>query len=156
MNYLRCVLDETMSSEIMALRVIKKINSRLEFLYRKNRFLDVPFRKSLCNGFSLTLIMSVLHGTQIWQRNLKRSCKLHKTYVRFCSKLQCMEHTRNEHFEKMNWLQINQKFKECVISTVFTLVQNKCPAYMNEVYRPAENIRVNTRNSYLKLPHSFR
>ena len=26
---------------------------------------------------------------------------------------------------------------------------------MNEVFRPAENIRINTRNSYLKLSHPF-
>ena len=32
-NYLECVLDETMSGETMALRVIKKINSGLKFLY---------------------------------------------------------------------------------------------------------------------------
>ena len=79
-----------------------------------------------------------------------------KNYARFCLKLQCMEYTPNEPFEKMNWLPTNQKFKQCVVSTVLTLVQNKCPAYMNKVYRPAENIRVNTRNNYLKLPHSFR
>ena len=40
MNYLG-VLDESMSGETMALRVIEKINSRLKFLYQKNRFSDV-------------------------------------------------------------------------------------------------------------------
>ena len=32
-NYLGCMLDESMSGETMALRVIEKINSRLKFLY---------------------------------------------------------------------------------------------------------------------------
>ena len=27
---------------------------------------------------------------------------------------------------------------------------------MNEVFRPTENIRINTRNSFLKLNHPFR
>ena len=27
---------------------------------------------------------------------------------------------------------------------------------MNKVFRPTENIRINTRNSYLKLSHPFR
>ena len=27
---------------------------------------------------------------------------------------------------------------------------------MNEVFRPSENMRINTRNSYLKLNHPFR
>ena len=56
----------------------------------------------------------------------------------------------NEHFEKLNCLSINQNFKQCVTSIVFKFVQNKCQAYMNEVFRRAENIRINTRNSYLR------
>ena len=45
-----CVLDETMSGETMALRLTEKINSRLKFLYRKIRFLDVPLCRHLCNA----------------------------------------------------------------------------------------------------------
>ena len=41
------VLDENLSGEPMALQVIKKINTRLRFLYRKNRFLSQPFRRLL-------------------------------------------------------------------------------------------------------------
>ena len=37
-KYLGCMLDETMSGETMALSVINKINNKLKFLYRKNRF----------------------------------------------------------------------------------------------------------------------
>ena len=36
MNYLGCVLDETMLGETMALRVIEEFNSRLMFRYQKN------------------------------------------------------------------------------------------------------------------------
>ena len=39
-TYLGCVLDETMSGEPMALKVINKINGKLKFLYGKNRFLS--------------------------------------------------------------------------------------------------------------------
>ena len=37
-TYLGCVLDERMSCEPMALKVIKKINRKLKFIYRKNRY----------------------------------------------------------------------------------------------------------------------
>ena len=50
MSYLGCMSDESMSGETMALRVIKKINPSLKFLYRKNRFLDVRLRRLLCNA----------------------------------------------------------------------------------------------------------
>ena len=46
-----CVLDETMSGETMALRVVEKINSKLKFLYQENRFLGLPLRRLLCNAF---------------------------------------------------------------------------------------------------------
>ena len=36
-TYLGCVLDESMSGEPMALKVLNKINEKL-FFYRKNRF----------------------------------------------------------------------------------------------------------------------
>ena len=41
-KYLGCMLDETMPGETMALSVINKINNKLKFLYRKNRFLHQP------------------------------------------------------------------------------------------------------------------
>ena len=37
-TYLGCILDETMSDEPMAYKTIKKINSRVNYLFRKNTF----------------------------------------------------------------------------------------------------------------------
>ena len=42
-KYLGCILDESLSGESMALNVINKINSRLKFLRRQNRFFTPPF-----------------------------------------------------------------------------------------------------------------
>ena len=49
-TYLACVMDETMSGEPMALKVLNKINGKLEFLYRKNSFLTPGHRRMLCNA----------------------------------------------------------------------------------------------------------
>ena len=49
-TYLGCLLDETLSGESMALKVI--INSKVRFLYRKNRFLSPPLRRLLCNSLT--------------------------------------------------------------------------------------------------------
>ena len=48
-TYLGCILDETLSGESMTIHVINKINSRLRFLYRQNRYLSSPLRRLLCN-----------------------------------------------------------------------------------------------------------
>ena len=49
-TYLGCALDENLSGETMALKVVCNINCRLRFLYRKNRFLWQPLRRLLCNA----------------------------------------------------------------------------------------------------------
>ena len=156
-NYLGCMLNETTSGETMDLRVIGKINSRLKFLYRKNRCLDVPLHRLLCNGLIQPHFDYV---STAWYPKLTKKIKnmLQVTQfkcIRFCLKLQCGKHISNEHFQKLSSLPINQSFKQCVTSTVFKFVQNKCPAYMNEVSRSDETIRISTRNSYLKLSHPF-
>ena len=145
MNDLGCMLDESMSSETMALRVIEKIKSRLKFLYRKNQFSDVPLRRLPCDA----LIQPHFdYACTVWYPNLSKKLEdkpqvAQETYI-------C-----NEHFHKLNWLSINQRFQQYVTSTVFKFVQNKCPAYISEVFRPAENMRINTRNSFLMLNHPF-
>ena len=48
--YLGCILDETLSGESMATHVVNKVNSRLRFLYRQNKFLEIPLRRLLCNA----------------------------------------------------------------------------------------------------------
>ena len=45
-----CVLDETMSGEPMALKVINKIDGKLKFLYGKNSFLSPELQRMLCNA----------------------------------------------------------------------------------------------------------
>ena len=51
MTYLGCVMDETMSGEPMALKVINKINGKLErFFNGKIVFLIPGLRRMLCNA----------------------------------------------------------------------------------------------------------
>ena len=39
LTYLGCILEETMSGESMAHKVVRKVNARLKSLHRKNRYL---------------------------------------------------------------------------------------------------------------------
>ena len=72
-TYLGCKLDENLSGETMALKVINKINSRLRFLYRKNRYLSLYLKRLLCNAIiNLISIMPVQLGIQTWTKNLKQ------------------------------------------------------------------------------------
>ena len=63
---LGCLLDETLSGESIDLRFRKRINSKLKFLYRNNRFLSPPLRRLLCKSLIQPHLISVLVqlGTQ--------------------------------------------------------------------------------------------
>ena len=72
-TYLGCILDETMSGESMALKVINKINSRLKFLHRKNKFLTPTLRRLLCNA----LIQPHFdYASSAWYPNLTQKMKI--------------------------------------------------------------------------------
>ena len=63
------MLDETMSGETMTLTVISKINNKLKFIYRKNRFVTPTHRRLLCN----TLIQPLFdYVCSAWYPNLTK------------------------------------------------------------------------------------
>ena len=99
-NDLGCVLDESMSGETMALRVIEKINFRLKFLYRKNRFLDVPLRGLLCNALIQPHFdYACTAGYPNLSKELKDKLQVTQNKcIRFCLKLHSREQISNEHF----------------------------------------------------------
>ena len=157
-SYLGCVLDENLSGEPMALQVIKKINTRLRFLYRKNRFLSQPLRRLLCNAI---IQPHFDYGCSAWYPSLNKSLKkklqtLQSKCIRFCLNLSNRDHIGLTKFEKINWLPINDRFEQSISSTTFNFFNNRSPAYMNNVFKPAGHPNTNTRASFLKLIQPFR
>ena len=71
-TYLGCALDENLSGEITALKVISKINCRIRFLYRKNRFLSQRLCRLLCNALIQPLFDYACSG---WYPNLNNRLK---------------------------------------------------------------------------------
>ena len=68
-TYFGCILDETMSGESIALKVINKINSTLTFLQRKNKFLTQVLRRLLCNA---PIQLHFDYASSAWYPNLTK------------------------------------------------------------------------------------
>ena len=88
-KYLGCILDQNLSGESMALNVIDKVNSRLKFLHRQNRFLTPPLRRLLCNALIQPLFD---YACTAWFSNLSKRLKLRlqasqNKCIRFCLQL---------------------------------------------------------------------
>ena len=56
----------------MATHVINKVNSRLRFFYRQNKFLDIPLRRLLRNAMIGPFFD---HACNAWYPNLNKNLK---------------------------------------------------------------------------------
>ena len=118
---LGCVLDETMSCEPIALTVISKINGKLKFLYKKNRYLTNDMRKMLCNA----LIQPHFHyAYPAWSPNLNEETKkkiqiMQNKCISFSHKLNKMHHISEEEFRLINWLPTNKRVDKCINTVTY-------------------------------------
>ena len=67
------VTGETLSGESMAIHVINKINSRLRFLYRQNRFFNFPLRRLLCSAMIQPFFDCACNA---WYTNINEKLKI--------------------------------------------------------------------------------
>ena len=95
-TYLGCILEETISGESMAHKVINKVNARLKFLHWKNKYLTPNLRRLLCN----TLIQPHFnYACSAWYPNLSKKLKnriqtSQNKCIRFCLQLDKMSHIK--------------------------------------------------------------
>jgi len=136
----------------MALKIISKVNNRLRFLYRKNKFLTPSLRRLLCNA----LIQPHFdYACTAWYPSLNKNLKkklqtAQNKCIRFCLFSPSREHLGAEEFKKISWLNIEDRFKQNVCTNVYKFFNKKSPDYLSDVFSPTLNLR-NTRNSCKKL-----
>ena len=144
-----------LGQESMALKVINKINSGLRFLYRKNGFLSLPLCRLLCN-FLIQLHFD--YACSAWYKTILKSKVqiLKNKCIRFCLNLNNRVHIGQNEFEQINWLPINDRFKQIISSVSFKFCSsNRSLLYMSDVFKSAGQPNTTTRASLLKLSHNL-
>ena len=142
----------------MALKVVKKINGKLKFLYRKNIFLTLEQRRMLCNA----LIQPHFdYACTAWypnftEKNKKKIQIMQNKCIQFCLRLNKMLHISLAEFRSINWLPTKERVHQCINAISFKFVNKNCPFYLNEIFEFAPHCRIDTRNSLAKLKHPFR
>ena len=76
--------------------------------------------------------------------------------IRFCLQLDNREHIGNEHFDNINWLPIDQRFKQCLSTSVSKFCSEICRQYMNEIYNKNNQNNTTTRSPSLELFQTLR
>ena len=146
MIYFGCFLNETLSEKSMALKVINEINSRLRFLYRKNRFLYPLLCRLLCN--SHCFVQSHFdYARSAWYNDLK----LYNKCIRFCLNLNNGVHIGRNEFEQIKWLPVNDRFEQIISLMSLKFCNNTSPRCMKYIFKGAGQPNTTTRAFLLKL-----
>ena len=124
-----------LSGKPMALKSLNKINGKLKFLYRKNKFPTPTLRRMLCNA---VIQPHFDYACPAWypNPNEKRKKKIQiaqNKCVQFCLKFHRRHHISSKAFESINWLPVYKRVHRCINAITFKFVNNDCSHYVNEV-----------------------
>ena len=132
----------------MGLKVLKKVNGKLRFLYRQGKYLNPRLHRMLCN----TLIQPHFDfACSVWYPNLTKGLKnklqiSQNKCIRFCLFLGNREGIRYKHLTKINWLPVAERVYQFIATSVYKFFNKLAPKYMEEIFIKSENIRT-TRSS---------
>ena len=142
----------------MALNVANKVNNKLKFLCRKNTFLTSELRRLLCDA----LIQPHFdYACFAWYPNLTKKLKhriqtTQNKCIRFCLQLDKLKHISHEEFERLNWLPVTYRFKQCVNGIAFRYFNEQCSNHLNEDFDVHVENNFRLRGSFQNLKCSFR
>ena len=127
-TYLGYILDNNLSGESMATKVLGIINGRLKFLYRKQRFLTYPLRRLLCNAL---IQPHYDYACSAWypslsKRLLKKIQISQNKCIRYCLKLDNRSHVGIAEFKKLNWLPTKERVYQCICVSIYLNFSMTC------------------------------
>ena len=137
----------------MAHKAVSRVNARLKFLHRKNKYLTTNLRRLLCNN----LIQPHFdYACSAWYPNLSKKLKNRiqtpqNKGICFCLQLNKLSHIFKKKIETINCFPFKERHNKCLNSIPFKYVDNQCPHYLNEVFMKAPESSSSLRNSHQKL-----
>ncbi len=144
-KYLGSLIDHTLSGTNTVNNLVKKSNSKLKFLYRQSKFLDLSSKKTLCSA----LIQSHLdYACSSWYYSLNVTLQnklqvIQNKMVRFILNLGPRDHVGLSELSKVGFLPVKDRVVQLSLNLVHSIYQGTCPSYMLENFK-----RVNSVHSH--------
>ena len=103
----------------MARRILKKMNTKLNFLWRQSNYLNYSSRRLLCNALTQPHFN---YGSTLWYPLLSKALKTkfqiaQNKCITFCLELLSRGHIKPSHFIKINWLPVERRVELCTSIT---------------------------------------
>ena len=136
-KYLGVFLDETLSGFEHASMVIKKISSRMGFLFRNSGLLDFRSRKLLC----MALVQPFYdYCSSSWYSGLNARLKgrldaLQRRMVRFVHGFDFRRSVDTGHFSSLGWLDVKDRVRFFKLVHTYKIFNGLAPKYISESFR---------------------
>ena len=89
-------------------------------------------------------------------QKLKKLQVMQNKCIHFFLQLDKMSAILHKELKDLNWLQVINRFEQCVISIAFKFINGNCPYYLNGVFEFAPEGNISLRKNFLKLKRPFR
>ena len=149
-TYLGAEIDDRLTGELMASKILKKCNARLKFLFRKSKFLTKSSKRLLASS----LIQCHLdYACSFWYSGLtvRTQTRLQSTQnrlIRLVLNLPFRHHISTGHFRDVSWLPVGSRVVQIKILHVHRIFNNLAPPYMSEDFTLVSEIHSHcTRSS---------
>ena len=105
-----------------------------------------PFFDYACPALYPSLRKDLQKRLQVSQNNC----------VRFCLQLDKKTRIGVAEVKEVNWLDINDRFSQYLLSSIYKFFNSESQEYFHEIYFPAEPSNINARSSFQRLKQPLR
>ena len=157
-KYLGVELDQSLAGDCIADKIISKSNSKLKFLYRQTRNVNLETKKML----TAALIQCHFdYASSSWYSGLTKKYKARlqctqNKIVRFLLKAPPRTHIGANEFRLVNMLPVELRAKQLKLNLVHNILNGTAPDYLNTAFkltRSQHNINTRSGTMSLQIPH---
>ena len=136
MKYLGLQIDNDLAGNSIVDEIVKKVNSRLRFLYRYKDLLNFESRKTLCSAL---IQCHFDYSCSSWYPGINKGLQnklqvAQNRTVRFILKLDNRSHIGNTELEKAGFLKVPDRVKQLKLGHVFKIKKKTCPFYLSTIF----------------------
>ena len=153
-RYLGVDLEQTLSGTAIVENILKKVNSRLKFLYRQAKYLNTRSRKL---STSALILCHFEYACSAWYSGIQKTMKhkrqiLQNKTMRLALDLSPRTHLDITHFLKMQWLPVDVRVEQLNLNIMHRIVHGGAPCYLTESFGMVSQVHdVETRHRTLSV-----
>ena len=157
-KYIGLDIDQSLSGECIADKLVSRCNSKLKFLYRQARHFDLPTKRLLVSS----LIQSHFdYASSSWFSGLTKTHQrrlqvMQNKVIRFLLNADTRTHIGPAQFTQVQMLPVELRVQQLKLNHMYNIFHNKAPSYLASSFTSTHNIHIiNTRSSNrsFSIPH---